>query len=378
MTNKNMTILYHSVMQMLTMLTATVLIGTLANISLPVTLFTTGLGCIIFTLVTKGKTPIGVGLSGSWLGTMIAMGAYGTDHIVGVTILGGFFYVLLALLIKWKPKVLNVFTPLILNLAVMFIALNLIATGVGLVMESPMTGIVTMLGIIYFSRFKYTERFAFPLGILLGTAIHWVLYGLTSNGGEVFTPMFVLPTFNLTTLGASLIFFALATEALGDSKLASDVTGNKYEPHKVIMGNGIASIASGLFGGMSVTTYSESCAYVRATKFAHPLTIIIAGVLFMTMSFIPFVSYLIGFIPTSALAGMLLYLFGLVASSKIGDVKIENDDDMLVTIVGICAFFLAPQLLPNISQIAVAMLVMTVTHIMLLFFKSNVDHENIN
>ena len=91
MTNKNMTILYHSVMQMLTMLTATVLIGTLANISLPVTLFTTGLGCIIFTLVTKGKTPIGVGLSGSWLGTMIAMGAYGTDHVVGVTILGGFF-----------------------------------------------------------------------------------------------------------------------------------------------------------------------------------------------------------------------------------------------------------------------------------------------
>ena len=85
---------------MLTMLTATVLIGQLAGISLPVTLFTTGLGCIIFTLVTKGRTPIGLGLSGSWLGTMITMSAFGLDHIVGATLLGGIFYVLFALLIK--------------------------------------------------------------------------------------------------------------------------------------------------------------------------------------------------------------------------------------------------------------------------------------
>ena len=70
-------VFYHGFLQMLTMLTATVLIGQLAGISLPVTLFTSGLGCIIFTLLTRGKVPIGLGLSGSWLGTMIAMSSYG-------------------------------------------------------------------------------------------------------------------------------------------------------------------------------------------------------------------------------------------------------------------------------------------------------------
>jgi uracil permease len=360
-----MQIAYHGILQMLTMLTATVLIGQLAGISLPVTLFTTGLGCIIFTIVTKGKTPIGLGLSGSWLGTMITMGAIGLDHIVGATILGGLFYVLFALLIKWKPRTLKIFTPFILNLAVMFIALNLIGTGVGLVMAAPATGIATIIGIAVFSQFKHTKQFMFPLGILTGTAVHGLMHGLSSTASTPFIPTFVSPAFNMTTLMASLIFFALATEALGDSKLASDVTGNKYSPDNVILGNGIASIVAGLFGGMSVTTYSESCAYVRATGFAHPGSIIVAGLLFIAMSFIPFVNYLIGFIPGAALAGMLLYLFSLVAASKISEAKAKNDNEMIVAIIGISAFFLAPSLIPSVSQIAIAMIAMVVTHLLL-------------
>ena len=358
-------VFYNGFMQMLTMLTATVLIGQLAGISLPVTLFTTGLGCIIFTLITKGKTPIGLGLSGSWLGTMITMSAFGLDHIVGATLLGGIFYVLFALLIKWKPQILKIFTPFILNLAVMFIALNLIGTGVGLVMAAPLTGIATIIGIAVFNQFKRTKQFAFPLGILTGTAVHAATVGLTSTMSGIFIPSFVAPAINTTTLAASLIFFALATEALGDSKLASDVTGNKYEPDKVILGNGVASIVASFFGGMSVTTYSESCGYVRATGFAHGGAIIVAGLLFILMSFIPAVNYLIGFIPGAALAGMLLYLFSLVAATKISEAKAKNRDEELVAIIGISAFFLAPSLIPSISQIAVAMIAMVVTHLIL-------------
>ena len=364
-TEKMSLVLYHGVLQMLTMLTATVLIGQLAGISLPVTLFTSGLGCIIFTLLTRGKVPIGLGLSGSWLGTMIAMSSFGLDHVVGTTILGGIFYVLFALLIKFQPKVLKIFTPYILNLAVFMIAVNLIGTGVGLVMAAPITGIVTIIGIALFNQFKRTKQFAFPLGILAGTLVHGLMYGLTSTASGVFIPTFVSPAFNTTTFVASLIFFALATEALGDSKLAADVTGNKYEPDKVILGNGVASIVAGLFGGMSVTTYSESCAYVRATGYANPKSIIVAGILFIIMSFIPVVNYVIGFIPGAALAGMLLYLFSLVAMSKISETHAKDDGELLVGILGLAAFFLAPQLIPGVSQIAVGMITMIVTHLVL-------------
>lgn len=368
MKNKYGQIFYHSIMQCLTMLVATVLIGTLAGISLPVILFTTGVSCLVFTFVTKGKTPIGLGLSGSWLGTMIAMNQQGgIEYVMGATILGGIFYVMLALLIKWKPVVLKLFTPLILNLSVMFIAFNLIGTGVDLVVQAPITGLATIVGIVLFSQFKSTKGFNFSLGILTGCIVHAFTYGLTSTGSAVFVPQLIKPAFNSTTLIASLVFFALATEALGDSKLISDVTGNKYEPHKVILGNGLASIVAGLFGGMSCTTYSESCAYVRATKYAHPGAIIGAGVLFIVMSFTPFVSYVIGFIPTPALAGMLLYLFSLVAASKIHEVKANTENEMLIVILGLVSFFLAPSLFPNISQIAVAMLTMVVVNLILQF-----------
>ena len=364
-TEKMSLVFYNGFMQMITMLTATVLIGQLAGISLPVTLFTSGLGCIIFTLLTRGKVPIGLGLSGSWLGTMIAMSSFGLDHVVGTTILGGIFYVLFALLIKFQPKVLKIFTPYILNLAVFMIAVNLIGTGVGLVMAAPITGIVTIIGIALFSQFKHTKQFAFPLGILAGTLVHGLMYGLTSTVSGVFIPTFVSPAFNTTTFVASLIFFALATEALGDSKLAADVTGNKYEPDKVIMGNGIASIVAGLFGGMSVTTYSESCGYVRATGYANPKAIIVAGLLYIGMSFIPGVSHVIGYIPGAALAGMLLYLFSLVAMCKIDEAKASDESEMLVGIIGLAAFFLAPSLIPSISQIAIGMIAMIVTHLIL-------------
>ena len=83
------------------------------------------------------------------------------------------------------------------------------------------------------------------------------------------------------------------------------------------------------------------------------------------MSFIPAVNYLIGFIPGAALAGMLLYLFSLVAATKISEAKAKNRDEELVAIIGISAFFLAPSLIPSISQIAVAMIAMVVTHLIL-------------
>ena len=357
--------LYYGLLQCLTIIVATVLVGSLAGVSLPTVLFATGLGTIIFTVVTKGKTPIAVGTSGAWLGSAIAMSSFGIDHVVGMTILGGIFYILFALLIAKFPKVLTVFTPLILNVAVLMIALNLITTAVGLVIETPITGIVTIIGIIIVSQIKSLSKFAFPIGILLGTVVHGVLFGLTSEIQTVFTPTIVMPVFNWTTFGASLIFIGLITEALGDSKLVSDTVGSEFEPHKVIAGNGLASIVSGLFGCMSLTTYSESCAMVRATKFASWQSIIVCGVLFMVMSFIPQVAYVINLVPSVALAGVLLYLFTFVTVDKINSIKINSEQDQIVVIVGFIGFYLSPYLIPNISQIATGMILMVTTYLLL-------------
>lgn len=361
--------LYYGFLQMMTVLTATVLVGQLAGLSVPVVLFTTGIGTLVYTLMTRGRTPIAVGSSGSWLGTMIAMSAFGLDHIVGVSILGGLWYVAFGLLIRWKPNVLKIFTPHILNLAVLMIALNLIVTAVGLISTAPITGIATVVAIALLMNIKLLERFAFPLGVVIGTIVHGFTVGLELKVATMFIPTLIIPAFNLTTFGASLIFIALVTEALGDSKLVADATGKGYEPHNVIVGNGLASIISGLFGGMSLTTYSESCALTRATKHTDYRAIIVCGLLFIVMSFITPITTLINFIPIEALSGLLLYLFSSVAVAKINDIKVGNKGEEIVAIMGISMFFLAPYVLPNISQIAVGMLTMVFTHLILKLIK---------
>ena len=365
---------YYGILHAITILTATVLVGGLAGISVPAILFGTGIGTIIFTLITKGATPIALGSSGAWLGTCIAMSAYGLDHVLGVTILGGIWYVLFALLIKWKPQILKVFTPYILHLAVMMIALNLVGTAVGLVMAAPVTAITTVIAILVFNHSK-AKRFAFPLGIVAGTIIHAILYGLTPSLGGIYEFGFTAPAFNVTTLMASLAFIGIACEALGDSKLVSEIAGTKYEPDKVILGNGVASIVAGLFGMMPVTTYSESCGLCRATKHTSKQSIIICGLIYLAMAFIPAVNYVIGLIPGAALAGMLLYLFSMVGVQKMSDVTLDNEHKVSVATIGLAAFFLAPQLLPSVSQICVGMVAMIVTHLILLGLEKFTKNE---
>lgn len=356
---------YYGFLHAITILTATVLVGGLAGISVPSVLFGTGIATIIFTLITKGATPIALGCSGAWLGTCITMSAYGLDHVLGVTILGGIWYVLFALLIKWKPQVLKIFTPYILHLAVMMIALNLVGTAVGLVMAAPITAIVTVIAILVFSHSK-AQRYSFPLGIVAGTIVHAILYGLTPSLAGIYSFNFTAPAFNMTTLMASFAFIGIVCEALGDSKLVSEIAGTKYEPDKVILGNGISTIVAGLFGSMPKTTYSESCGLCRATGHTSKQSIIICGLIYLAMAFIPAVSYVIGLIPGAALAGMLLYLFSMVGIQKMSDVVLDDNHKVSVATIGLAAFFLAPQIIPSVSQVAIGMIAMVVTHLVLL------------
>lgn len=368
MKTKLLNALYYGVLQALTILTATVLVGGLAGVSIPTVLFGTGLATIVFTLVTKGRVPIAQGSSGAWLGTAIAMSAYGLDHIVGVTVLGAIFYVAFGLLIKKFPKILSVFTPYILNLAVLMIALSLVQTAVGLITTHPITAVVTIVGILLAS-FTKVEKFAFPIGIVAGTIVHGVLYGLSSTMGDIFVPTLVIPAINSTTLLASLAFIGICCEALGDSKYVCEVIGTEYKPDEVIIGNGLASLCSGLFGMMPTTTYSESCGLVKATGYASGLSIIICGIIYLLAAFIPQVSYVINLIPSAALSGMLLYLFSMVTTQKIHEIKLEDKHSVSVGIIGISAFFAAPALFPSVSSIAVGMIAMIITHLGLKLIK---------
>lgn len=357
--------LYYGFLHMLVVLTATVLIGSICSIPTPLVFFTTGLGTLLFTLTTRGRLGISLGLSGAWVGTILSVAPLGLGYMAGTTLLGGAIYMAVGYAIRKNPKVLKIFNPMILNMAVLFIALSLINTSVGILATAPWTAIVTIIGIGIASMNKRTEALSFPIGIALGTLFHAIAYGLTPTVYEAFVPSLVVPQFSVASIMASIVAVFILTESLGDSKLVADSTGNKYEPDKVIIGNGVATFVAGLFGGMPVTTYSESCGYVVATKNNRWQSVIITGLLFMIMAFIPQVSTLVSYIPIEALAGVLMYLFTMVATTKIQALNFKNPKTVLLGISGLSAFYIAPIVFPNISQIAIAMIVLVVVNALL-------------
>ena len=357
--------LYYGVLHMLVVLTATVLIGSICSIPTPLVFFTTGLGTLLFTLATRGKLGICLGLSGAWVGTILTVAPLGLGYMAGTTLVAGLIYGLVGFAISKKPQVLKLFNPMILNMAVLFIALNLINTSVGILATAPWTAIVTIVAIGIASMIKRTEPFSFPIGIGVGTLFHAIVHGLTPTAYSAFIPTLVTPQFSVASVLASVVAVFILTESLGDSKLVADASGSKYEPDKVIIGNGLATFVAGLFGGMPVTTYSESCGFIVATKNTRWQSTVITGLVFILMSFIPQVSTLVSYIPMEALAGVLMYLFTMVATTKISALDFKNPKTVLLGISGLSAFYIAPLVFPSISQIAIAMIVLVVVNALL-------------
>lgn len=358
---------YYGILHLLTIITSIIFIASTTNMNLPLGFLVCGIGTLVFTLVTRGKTPLALGLSGSYVAGVIAVtSTQGIEYAVGGSLLAGVIYVLVAVLIKHYPKVLNLFTPTILSLAILLIALNLLPIGVSVVSLAPATGLVTFIAVLILSQIKKIKAYAFPLSLLLGTVFHSLTVGLEptlSNGSiEFITPQFSM--FAFTSI--SVVAIAVLFEALGDSKLVSDVTGTEYKPHRIILGNGLSTIIASLFGSSNpATTYTESTSFLMETKWFKWQSTVVTGLLLIALALIPQVSVLISYIPTAAFGGLLIYLFSMVASHRISTINLENDNNLLLGIVALGLFYVTPTVLPSVSPIAVAMIGLVLTNLIL-------------
>ena len=358
---------YYGVLHLLTIITSIIFIANTTSMNIPLAFLVSGIGVLVFTFVTKGKTPLALGLSGSYVaGVIYVSSTQGVEYAVGGALLAGVIYVLFAVLIKYFPKILNLFTPTILSLAILFIALNLLPIGVSVASLSPITGLVVFVSVLFLSQFKRTKALSFPLGIAVGTVAHSLLFGLqpslTNGSLELIKPQFSMLSFT----SISVIAVAVLFEALGDSKLVCDTVGTEYKPHRIIMGNGLATIVGALFGSSNpVTTYSESTGFLMDTKWFKWQSTIVTGLLLIVLALIPQVSVLISYIPTACFGGLLVYLFTMIMTHRISVLDLSDSKTQVLGIVGLGLFYLTPTLTTAISPIAVAMVGLVLTNVLL-------------
>ncbi len=320
---------------------ATVLVPLLVGLDPSVALFTAGVGTLIFHAVTKGKVPIFLGSSFAFIAPIIKatelFGLPGT--LAGLVAVGAVYGVMSALVrLRGIGFISRLFPPVVVGPVIMLIGLSLAGTGVDMAKTNwglALTALVTTVAVSLFGKglLRLIPIFA---GIVVGY-VAAIIFGLVDFQPVVDAAWFALPAFVRPELCWEAIIFMIPVaiapviEHIGDIYAINEVTGNDYvkDPglHRTMLGDGLACIASALMGGPPVTTYSEVTGAVSLTKIADPAVLRIAAVFGILFSILGKVSAILKTIPEAVLGGIMLLLFGTIASVGINTL-IKNKVDL--------------------------------------------------
>ena len=320
---------------------ATVLVPLLVGLDPSVALFTAGIGTLIFHAVTKGKVPIFLGSSFAFIAPIIkATELYGLPGtLCGLVAVGAVYGIMSALVrLRGVGFITRLFPSVVVGPVIMLIGLSLAGTGVDMAKGNWLLAIIALVTTVVVSLFAKGLLKLIPIfsGIFVGY-VAASLMGLVDFQPIVDAPWFALPAFVRPELCWEAIIFMIPVaiapviEHIGDVYAINEVTGKDFvkDPglHRTMLGDGLACVAASFIGGPPVTTYSEVTGAISLTKIADPSVIRIAGLFGILFSVLGKVSALLNTIPSAVLGGIMLLLFGTIASVGINTL-VKNKIDM--------------------------------------------------
>ena len=372
--------------QLLAILAATIAVPSIIGngMSQSAALFGAGIGTIVYLLFTKFKSPVFLGSSFAFLGSMFAAfaGAVSVEAGYAGIIIGAFFaglvYVVLAILVKcagvnWINKLMP---PVVIGPTVAIIGLSLAGNAIGDMLKFAefdaansvyamtakgwigfICGLVTFFVVVLCSVYgkKMTRLIPFVIGILAGyivAAVFTVIGNATGNDAfkiidfSLFNDMRWVPDFTFLTASRGIkdvdskyiatiavayvpVAFVVFAEHIADHKNLSTVIGRdlleKPGLHRTLLGDGVGSMVGAIFGGCPNTTYGESVGCVAITGNASVITIFATAIMAIVISFFgPFVTFL-ATIPACVMGGVCVTLYGFISVSGL---KMVQDVDL--------------------------------------------------
>lgn len=323
---------------------ATVLVPLLIDIDPAVALFTAGVGTLIFHIITKGKVPVFLGSSFAFIAPIIAATKmYGYAGTLSGIIAVGLVYGIVSGVIKlWGLRVIEkIFPAVVVGPVIMIIGLSLATVGVDMAKSNwliALSVLITAILVVTFTK-GLIKLIPIFIGIIVGyfISIFTGLVDFTSvnNAAWFALPNFVTPEFNWSAIIYMIpVAVAPIIEHVGDMYAIGGVADKKFvkDPglHKTLLGDGIATSFAGFFGGPPNTTYSEVTGAIALTKMTDPRVLRIAAVTAIVFSLIGKVSAVLKTIPPSVLGGIMLLLFGMIASIGIKTL-IDSKTDFSIT-----------------------------------------------
>ena len=333
---------------------ATVLVPLLVGINPSTALFTAGLGTFIFHFVTKGKVPIFLGSSFAFIAPIIAAteqwGLPGT--LAGLTSVS-LVYFLMSALVKWQGKNLlnRVFPPVVIGPVIILIGLSLSGSAVNMAKTNWLLAFISLITAILVLTYARGLLKLVPVicGIITGY-IAAMLMGAVDLAPVAAAPWFTNPV-SLSTIThfqwAPFLYMipvaiAPVIEHIGDVYVVSAVAEKDFvkEPglHRTMLGDGLACLASAFLGGPPETTYSEVTGAMSITKVTSPAVIRVSAATALVFSVIGKLSAVLQSIPEAVLGGIMLLLFGTIASVGVQNLiqhKVDMNETRNVIIVSV-------------------------------------------
>lgn len=320
---------------------ATVLVPLLVGMDPSVALFTAGIGTLIFHMITKGKVPIFLGSSFAFIAPIIkATELYGLPGTLSGLVAVGAVYGIMSALVRFRGVgfISHLFPPIVVGPVIMLIGLSLASTGVDMAKENWLLAIISLLTTIIVSLFGKGLLRLIPIffGIAVGY-IAAIIMGLVDfkpvvDASWLALPAFVRPVFSWEAIIFMIpVAIAPVIEHIGDVYAINEVAGKDFvkDPglHRTMLGDGLACVAAAFIGGPPVTTYSEVTGAISLTKITDPAVIRIAAIAGILFSVLGKVSAILKTIPNAVLGGIMLLLFGTIASVGVNSL-IKNKIDL--------------------------------------------------
>ena len=418
--------LLFALQQFMAIITATILVPLIADasgiyLSQSAAMIGAGVGTIIYLILTKFKSPVFLGSSFAFIAPLITAVEFGYFGIFLGALFASCVYIILGLIVKfvgsnWINKIMP---PIIIGPVVALIGFDLSSSAIKNVMNTAnssanyslvaiLVGIVTFLVVVLTSvKSKKLKMYPFIVGILAG----YVLSVIFTIFGNIFNVEFLklidfsifkkvgnfnnwLPNItivgifkegtskitsfaNIVKLIVAFVPIALVSfaEHIADHKNLSSIIDRDLlkDPglHRTLLGDGIGSMFSAVFGGCPHTTYGESIGCVALSKNASTRTILTASVMCIIIAFIyPFIVF-IESIPSCVIGGICIALYGFISVSglrMIKDIDLNESKNLFVVasifICGIGGLFLkfGDVEIPNI---ACALIVGIITNVVL-------------
>lgn len=333
---------------------ATVLVPLLIGINPATALFTAGLGTFIFHFVTGGNVPIFLGSSFAFIAPIIAAtqqwGLPGT--LAGLTAVSLVYFVVSAL-VKWQGKRLldRIFPPVVIGPVIILIGLSLSGSAVNMAKTNwilAFASLITAIAIMTFCR-GLMKLVPIISGVIVGYILA-ICLGEVDFSGVASASWLALPVqFDTIThfewapfLYMIPVAIAPVLEHIGDVYVVSAVAKKDFVEnpgiHRTMLGDGCACLASALLGGPPETTYSEVTGAMSITKVTSPAVIRISAATAICFSIIGKLSALLQSIPQAVLGGIMLLLFGTIASVGVQNLmqyKVDMNDTRNVIIMSV-------------------------------------------